>query len=134
MNEAEQDPPEMPACWETDCHGKPQRVAITLPSVWDEPPEENESRDAQADVLLGLLRFIIGDYPDITRAGGRAHLLAFLAGASRFKTQRELGQKLKLSDGRISQIRAEIQGILPSLEKCNRRQTKTRRIVDSTIL
>jgi hypothetical protein len=52
----------------------------------------------------------------------KVHVFAHLMLKSGCKTDFELATRLNISAGRLSQIRAEIEGVFPSLARCNNRQ------------
>jgi hypothetical protein len=94
--------------WEADC-----AVPVVQPACpgEDEPSDEARADDSQAEVLRALVEWLTkGRTPDET--GRLAHVMAFKFGLSECRTQRELAETLKISEGRVSQILPEFRALL----------------------
>jgi DNA-binding MarR family transcriptional regulator len=66
-------------------------------------PKEILLAAVRFDAVREVLRTIIAD-ADAKQAGTKAHLLAFILGASPCKTQKELAAKLGITPGRVCQM------------------------------
>ena len=68
-----------------------------------DPPTEDAARELRQETILAFLGWISAK-GNARRIGARVALLAYLAGRSSCRTQRQLSKKLGLSTGRVSQI------------------------------
>ena len=116
MTEDADIPPEMPLAF--DEAGRP--VAVAHPVYAADDPQDAP----QADFAEKLARFLqwLTEGGDVVRAGTKAFIVLHLAGQSGFKTARELAVRLNISNGRFSQLRAEIIEEFGSFGRCNSRQ------------
>jgi hypothetical protein len=92
----------------------------------DGEPEAATRADLQA-AILEFLRQLTADTPALL-AGQRLHLLAFLAGATAYRTQRELADALNVSPGRLSQILHALPSELQSVARLKGRTAKRRAV------
>jgi len=104
-------------------------VALATAGVPFKYPEDGEQEHQHgAEVEEALAAFLVS-FTKLTplRAGQRLHALAFLAGVNDCNSNRELARRLKLSEGRVSQILADLHGDFASLSRLRRRNAKGRK-------
>ena len=109
---------------------------ITEPEVYGEP--ESVSLDAIAakereERIARLLQWLAHG-GNVRRSGERAQTLAHIVGKGPFKTDAALASKLKISAGRISQLRKEIEAFLPGVNGNRRQKLKVRRKIGTKII
>jgi len=113
--------PELPVYF--DDLGEP--VPVDLPAD-TEPDPVDDARRGEREILVGLLRAIANIGPALL-TGQALHVLAFKAGQSPYRTQKELASALKISEGRVSQISRKIPKKFASLMRLNHRARYTSR-------
>jgi hypothetical protein len=96
-----------------------QPVLTVEPEVYAEP-EADEPTEA-AETLRRFIRWLL-EGGSVRGAGQRAFLLGHLVGECGFETDAALAEKLKISAGRLSQLRADLTDDFPALGRCHRRQ------------
>jgi len=117
---AELAPPEMPRAF--DAEGRP--IAVTHPAVYDDcEPEADDDRSDFPQKLALFLEWLSADGSPKT-AGRKVILISYIAGRTKWQTDAEAAAGLNISKGRISQLRSEIDAILPGFGRCNMRQIK----------
>ena len=109
----------------TDLENAANKQAVS-DYLTDEPPDlpagdQGEARKEFQEKLCVLAECLMEARTPKT-AWHKVHVFAHLMLKSGCKTDSELAAKLNISAGRLSQIRAEIAGIFPSLARCNARQ------------
>jgi hypothetical protein len=99
-------------------------VPVVLPPDVDDKVES----DARADSMQAVLNLIALMTTNATplQTGQRIHLLAYQLGLTAHKTHAELGRKLNVSPGRVSQIIRELPSELRALVNLNSRTAKAR--------
>jgi hypothetical protein len=110
-----------------DSDGRPCQVQD--PAVYDEPdPAETDAGALRVEFAAALAALLvwIGDSKTVLAAGRRALIVSHAAGKSGCKSDAELAQRLNISKGRVSQLRAELEDYSPGMARCNRRQIKPR--------
>jgi hypothetical protein len=117
--------PEMPVAFDQD--GRP--IAIAEPAIYDvrqrEPDDfERKVYEAKHDSfeqrLVLLIAWLAGD-GSVFVCGLKAKLLRHVCGRSGCRTDAELANELGVSGARISQIRAELNRLLPGIGRWNHR-------------
>ena len=86
-------------------------------------PDDAPEADTRGDTLAALVEFLrqlTADTPALL-AGQRLHVLAFLAGATPYVTQRELAEALNVTPARVSQILARLPSEWQSVARLKRR-------------
>jgi hypothetical protein len=86
------------------------------PTATDEPEHPMEEHDA----IREFLRTFEG--LTVVQAGQHLHALAYLAGVSGLRTNRELAKRMQVSESRASHILAEIRDNFASVARLKRRQ------------
>ena len=105
-----------------DGDGRP--VLLDHPAVYDSDTEGDDRSEARADFaekLGALLSWLAAD-GSVKGAGRRTLLIAHIAGRAGCQSDAELAGRLNLTKSRVSQLRAEIEALLPGFGLCNRRQ------------
>lgn len=83
--------------------------------------DESEDNSEFAAKLAAFLEWLAADGSPKT-AGKKAILLSYVAGRTSWQTDAEAAKAIGVSKGRMSQLRAEIESVLPGFGRCNRRQ------------
>lgn len=114
--DADIDAPELPTCF--DDEGRP--IAVVQP-LYETPPDD-APEDDQLDKLAAWLDWL--DHGDERDAGIRIKLIRHFCGKSNCKTDADFAAKYRLSKGRISQLRSEIEAIAGRVANCNGRRNR----------
>ena len=101
-----------------------QGVDFQYPDESGDAPGATPRQDLQS-AILEFLRQLTGDSTALL-AGQRLHLLAYLAGVSDCRTQRELADRLNVSPGRVTQILQALPSELQGMAQLKRRTAKRR--------
>ena len=98
-----------------------QRVLVVYPDIEAEGDDRTEARADLAEMAGALLTLLVAD-GSVKGAGRRTLLVAHMAGRAGCQSDAELAGRLNLTKSRVSQLRAEIEALLPGFGLCNRRQ------------
>ena len=102
---------------------------LTVEPVYPDDAPEADTREDTLAAILELLRNLTEDdgqpLPPLL-TGQRLHLLAYLAGVTDCRTQRQLATRLNVSPGRVTQILQALPSELQALARLKGRTAKRR--------